>query len=300
MYRLLLFLVLYSSSFDLEAQNSFFSNADSLNKGRLIGVSSGVASAWGGSIIGLSQVWYDGVQKTNWHTFDDSKNWLQMDKVGHFYTAHKINQLTSDLFMWSGLERKKAVWIGTGISLGYQTTLEMFDAYSLEWGFSWSDMAANAIGSASYLSQQLIWQEERIIPKFSYSPTKFASIRPEVLGSSFAESLLKDYNGQTYWISFSPGTFFKKSKIPKWACLSLGYSVNQKLVGSESEYIDLNTGNIYKEQREYLLSLDIDFSKIQVKRPWVKTLLKQFNYLKVPFPSLILRDGKLDGSILYF
>ncbi|MGB0914965.1 MAG: DUF2279 domain-containing protein [Crocinitomicaceae bacterium] len=300
MYRLLLFLVLYSSSFDLEAQNSFFSNADTLNKGRLIGVSSGVASAWGGSIIGLSQVWYDGVQKTNWHTFDDSKNWLQMDKVGHFYTAHKINQLTSDLFMWSGLKRKKAVWIGTGISLGYQTTLEMFDAYSLEWGFSWSDMAANAIGSASYLSQQLIWQEERIIPKFSYSPTKFASIRPEVLGSSFAESLLKDYNGQTYWISFSPGTFFKQSKIPKWACLSLGYSVNQKLVGSESEYIDLNTGNIYKEQREYLLTLDIDFSKIQVKRPWVKTLLKQFNYLKVPFPSLILRDGKFDGSILYF
>lgn len=282
------------------AQNSFFEHSDSLNKGRLIGVTAGIAGAWGGSILGLSQVWYDGVDKTKWHTFDDSGNWLQMDKVGHFYTAHKINQLTTDLYRWSGYDRRKSLWIGTGVSMGYQTTLEMFDAYSAEWGFSWSDMAANTLGSASYLTQQLIWDEERIIPKFSYSPSKFASIRPEVLGGTFAESLLKDYNGQTYWLSFSPGTFFKNSKIPKWACISLGYSAHEKLVGSESEYIDVQSGITYHEQREYILSLDIDFSRIPAKRPWVKTLLKQFNYLKVPFPSLILRDGKLNGSLLYF
>lgn len=282
------------------AQNSFFEHSDSLNKGRLIGVTAGIAGAWGGSILGLSQVWYDGVDKTKWHTFDDSGNWLQMDKVGHFYTAHKINQLTTDLYRWSGYDRRKSLWIGTGVGMGYQTTLEMFDAYSAEWGFSWSDMAANTLGSASYLTQQLIWDEERIIPKFSYSPSKFASIRPEVLGGTFAESLLKDYNGQTYWLSFSPGTFFKNSKIPKWACISLGYSAHEKLVGSESEYIDVQSGITYHEQREYILSLDIDFSRIPAKRPWVKTLLKQFNYLKVPFPSLILRDGKLNGSLLYF
>ncbi len=293
-------MIILSFHFSIGAQPSFFAKPDSVNKGRLIGVTAGVSAAWGGSILGLSQVWYEDVEKTKWHTFDDSRNWLQMDKVGHFYTAHKINQLTSDLYIWSGLERKKSVLIGTGISLGYQTTLEMFDSYSLEWGFSWSDMAANALGSVSYMSQQLIWEEERIIPKFSYHPTKFAEIRPTVLGSTFAESLLKDYNGQTYWLSFSPGTFLKRSKIPKWACISFGYSVNQKLVGSASSYTDLNSGKTYIEQREYLLSLDIDFSRLPVKKPWLKTLLKQFNYLKLPFPSLILRDGKLTGNILYF
>lgn len=300
MTRLFHVFLLLIVSLTVNAQNSFFEPSDSLNKGRFIGVTTGIAGAWGGSIVGLSQVWYDGVDKTKWHTFDDSKNWLQMDKVGHFYTAHKINQLTTDLYRWSGYDRRKSLWIGTGVSMGYQTTLEMFDAYSAEWGFSWSDMAANTLGSASYLTQQLIWDEERIIPKFSYSPSKFASIRPEILGGTFAESLLKDYNGQTYWLSFSPGTFFKNSKFPKWACISLGYSAHEKLVGSESEYVDVQSGITYHEQREYILSLDIDFSRIPAKRPWVKTLLKQFNYLKVPFPSLILRDGKLNGSLLYF
>jgi hypothetical protein len=56
----------------------------------------------------------------------------------------------------------------------------------------------------------------------------------------------------------------------------------------------------YNSQREFLLSLDIDFSRIPVKKPWLKVLLKQLNYLKMPFPALIIRDGKLSGSALYY
>ena len=36
-------------------------------------------------------------------------------------------------------------------------------------------------------------------PKFSFHQTKFASQRPETLGASLNEQILKDYNGQTYW-----------------------------------------------------------------------------------------------------
>ena len=298
MLRIILFCSLLSFSFCGFAQTSFFTPADSLNKARFIGVSTGVATVWAGSMVGLSQIWYADAQKTKWHTFDDSGEWLQMDKAGHFYTAFKLNQLNTDLFRWTGLDDRKSLWIGTGISIGYQTTFEMLDAYALEWGFSWSDVLSNTLGSAAFLGQQLAWNEERFIPKFSYAPTKFAAIRPEVLGGTFAESLLKDYNGQTYWLSFSPGTFFKQSKFPKWVCLSLGYSANEKLVGSESYYLDPATGIEYNEQREFLLSLDIDFSRIPVKRPWVKVLLKQLNYLKVPFPAMIFRDGKVHGSVL--
>ena len=280
------------------AQPSINIPADSLNKKRFVGVTTGIGTVWVGSIIGLSQVWYKDVESTKWHTFNDSGNWLQMDKMGHFYTAHKINQLSTDLYRWTGYNRRKSLWIGTGISLGYQTTIEMFDAYTVEWGFSWGDMLANVLGTSSYLSQELIWHEERIIPKFSYAPTKFASIRPEVLGNTFAQSLLKDYNGQSYWLSASPGTFFKESSFPKWLCFSFGYGANQKLVGSESSYIDPKTGIEYNEQREFLFSLDVDFSRIPIKRKWLKILVKQLNYLKVPFPTLIVRDGKLKGSIL--
>jgi uncharacterized protein YfiM (DUF2279 family) len=279
------------------SQTSFFANADSLHIGRFIGVSSGVGVVWSGSMIGLSELWYDEVEKSKWHTFDDSRNWLQMDKAGHFYAAYKINQLNTELYRWTGLNRRKALWVGTGISLGYQTTFEMLDAYSADWGFSWSDVVSNTLGTLSYLTQQIVWDEERIIPKFSFAPTEFSTVRPAILGGSYGESLMKDYNGQTYWLSFSPGTFFKKSKIPKWACISVGYGVHAKLVGSEEYYLDQSTGKEYYSKREILFSLDIDFSRIPVKKQWLKVLLKQFNYVKIPFPALILRDGRILGSL---
>jgi len=296
MLRKLLIASLLFCSLPCLGQNSFLEPADSLHKGRLAGVATSVGVTWSASMFSLWQFWYKDAAQADWHSFDDSKNWLQMDKVGHFYTAYKLNQLNSDLFSWTGLDKRKSLWIGTGISFGYQSTLEILDARTVEWGFSWSDIIANTIGTFGYLGQQLAWGEERIIPKFSFAPTEFSKVRPEVLGSAFYESVLKDYNGQTYWLSVSPGTFMKDSKFPEWACISIGYSAHEKLVGSEEYYIDPSTGQEYFSKREFLLSLDIDFSKIPVKKRWAKTLLKQLNYIKIPFPALLLRDGKLMGS----
>lgn len=295
--------VLYFSllcSFSSNSQRDFWNNSDSLNTTRFIGTSIGIGSVWSGSIIGLTQVWYSGVEKSPWHTFDDSKNWLQMDKAGHFYTAYKLNQLTTELYRWSGAKKSTSLWMGIGVSVGYQTTFEMLDAYSSAWGFSWADVTANSLGSIVYSGQQLLWDEERIIPKFSYHPTDFAAIRPNVLGSNFSESLLKDYNGQTYWLSFSPASFLKNANIPEWACISVGYSAHAKLKGDNEHYLDAATGISYSAQREFIFSLDIDFSKLPIKKPWLKAIVKQFNYIKVPFPAIILRNGKTIGSLLYF
>jgi hypothetical protein len=113
---------------------------------------------------------------------------------------------------------------------------------------------------------------------------------------------LKDYNGQTYWLSFNPFLFSTHSKFPKWLCLSFGYSVDAKLVGNSESYIyTIGSDQItYLSKRQFLASLDIDFSRIPAKKPWVKTILKQLNYVKIPFPALILQNGKLQGKALYF
>lgn len=301
--RMFLIIVLFiTATNQFSAQSSFFKASDSINKNRVLPVSIGIAGGWAGSMIGLHKVWYKNVEKTNFHTFNDGANWLQMDKVGHVYTNYKISLLTGDLLKWSGVKPTTASLFGTGIGLGYQTTLEFLDAYSKDWGFSWYDVASNTAGAGIYLAQELAWNEQRFHLKFSYHPTVYADIRPEVLGSNFQERLLKDYNGQTYWMSFNPFLFKENSSFPKWICFSLGYSVNAKLVGDKEEYtFTTDTGPFtYYSQREWLLSLDIDFSRIPVKKPWLKTLLKQFNYVKLPFPALILRDGKLHGSALYF
>lgn len=303
--RISLLLLMLIISWSNVAQTSFFEPADTIHKKRIIGTSIGIGTVWAGSITGLSQVWYKNVEKTPFHTFDDSRNWLQMDKIGHFYTAHKISNLSGDLFMWSGMNRTHAAFAGFGTGFGYQLSLELLDAYSSEWGFSWSDVAANTIGSGLYLTQELMWQEQRIIPKFSAHMSPYAKYRPTVLGSNFPERILKDYNGQTYWLSFSPGTFLSSSKYPKWLCFSIGYSADEKLVGDADKYTyygDFPPASIkeFNAKRQFLFSMDIDFSQLKIKRPWLRVLLKQLNYLKIPFPSLIVSDGKLGGSWIYF
>lgn len=283
----------------LHAQERFFHPSDSLNTKRVVSVTSTLGVSATGGMVGLWNIWYKNGESGTWKFVDDSKSWLQMDKVGHSYTAYKINQTCSDLYNWSGVSEVKSRWIGFGYAMGFQTTLEIFDGFSSDWGFSWSDMGFNSLGSGLYVGQQYLWGEERIIPKFSSTPSVYAELRPEVLGSTYTESVLKDYNGQTYWLSFSPGTFGTNS-FPKWLCFSLGYSVDQKIQGDSETYTDLASGISYQSTRELAFSMDIDFSRIPVRKPWLRVLLKQLNYLKVPFPTLVLDNSGLKARPFYF
>lgn len=282
------------------SQNHFFESNDSLNRNRLIGVSGTVGALWGGSILALNHVWYKDYEKTKFHSFDDSKEWMQMDKAGHVFTAYHLSDKIFKLYKWSGLNRKTSAWIGAGIGWGYQFSFELLDARSSGWGFSWSDVMANTIGSGLFLSQELLWQEQVFKLKFSYSPSKYAQYRPNVLGSNFSERLLKDYNGQTYWLSFSPGTIFKNSAIPEWISLAVGYSADAKLLGDKDFYQTANGLHSFYAKREFILSLDIDVTKLPVQKKWLKTLLSPFNVIKIPFPALVWQGNTLYGKWLYF
>jgi hypothetical protein len=299
MFHRRVFLLILCLVFTIMKMSAVLGQNDSVSGKRKIIAGSLITAGWAGSMGGLYSVWYSKEDQSAFHTFNDGKLWMQMDKVGHTYTAYQISSLTNDLFEWAGCKNKSAALLSGGIGLGYQTTLEIFDGMSSDWGFSWHDMSANFLGSAIFTTQELIWDEQRILPKFSYHPTPFAQIRPEILGSSFGQRLLKDYNGQTYWISFNPFQNLHNSRIPKWICVSIGYSANEKLKGDTDWFTDKN-GQTYHAQREWLLSFDIDFSKIPAKKPLVKKVLKQLNYLKIPFPALMLRSGVLHGIPIYF
>lgn len=281
------------------AQKNLLTYSDTIVPKRLTVSSIAVGTAWSGSMIGLYQIWYKNENQSSFHTFNDGRNWLQMDKVGHVYTTYQISKLSKELFHWSGLKERKAALLGTGIGLGFQTTLEIFDGFSQGWGFSWWDITGNLVGGGLYLGQDALWNRQIILPKFSFHPTEYASLRPSVLGGNFAEELLKDYNGQTYWLSFSPGQMKKNSVIPSWLCLSVGYSADAKLVGDQETFTSMY-GKTYHSSRQWLFSLDIDFSSLPVKRKWVRMIYKQLNYLKIPFPALILSNGKLTAHPIYF
>jgi hypothetical protein len=93
-------------------------------------------------------------------------------------------------------------------------------------------MAANAMGTGLYVGQELLWQDQRLLLKYSFHRTDFAQVRPNVLGDGLTEEFLKDYNGQTYWLSANINSFLNLDFIPDWLNLAFGYGADGMLTGN--------------------------------------------------------------------
>lgn len=277
--------------------DTFLKPSDSLNRQRRNAVVLSEAGFSAAVLAGLNQVWYADYPRSDFHWIDDNSEWLQMDKAGHVFSCYHLGSIGQQTLAWSGVSAKNQLIYGATLGFGFMSVVEVMDGYSSNWGASLGDVAANASGTALFVSQQLAWKEQRIVPKFSFHQTHYARQRPDVLGKSFNEQLLKDYNGQTYWLSFNLYSFFKQSKIPKWFNLALGYGAEGMISGNESsgETISIPATDRY---RQYYLSFDADLTKIQTRSHTLKTLFSIFNTIKIPAPAFELNsrgDFKIHG-----
>ncbi|GLU55671.1 DUF2279 domain-containing protein [Dyadobacter frigoris] len=248
-----------------------------------------------GTIYGLSKSWYKN-PLTNFRVQDDTYEWLQMDKMGHVYTSYQIARHTAEIYKKTGISKKQMMIYGAISGVIFQTPIEILDGFSPDYGFSPGDMVANLTGSAIYLGQIALWDEIRIQPKFSFHFTSLASQRPNLLGSKPTERWLKDYNGQTYWYSGSPRSFFKHSNWPPWLCFSVGYGIQNMISADPKQSTELG----YRPYRQYYFSLDIDLTKIKTKSKFVRTIAFLANSLKIPAPALQISKKGLDFRPLYF
>lgn len=269
-------------------------------KHRFSYVLAGQAAAYSVSMTGLYQLWYKDYDHSSFHFFDDSEEWLQMDKIGHAFSSYYVNEICYSSFKWVGMENKKNVLLGGGIGLLYITTIEVFDGFSAGWGASVSDFAANTFGMGLFAVQQYYWEEQKIIPKFSFHQTKFSDYRPDLLGKDFFQNLVKDYNGQTYWLSVNMNLILPNQNIPKWLNIAIGYSADGMTGGAENVRIyEDQVIPIYERKRQYYLSLDIDLTKIKTKSKFLNTCFAAFNCLKMPFPAVEYSEG-FQFKPLYF
>jgi hypothetical protein len=282
---------------------SFFSNDSTLNKSRLTGVIIAKSTLYAGSIIALHELWYKDYPRSSFHFFNDNNEWLQMDKVGHATASYNIGLYCTNLLKWSGVNKTKSAWYGGMLGFAYLGTIEVLDGFSSGWGFSLGDIAANTLGSASFISQELIWNEQRFRLKFSASPSNYAQYRPNILGENFNQQLLKDYNAQTLWLSCNISSFIKnKNQFPKWLNLALGYGADGMTGGVNNPiYID-NSGNqiVFERYRQWYLSLDVDLSRIHTKSPFLKAVLNTFGFIKFPFPAIEINKNGVQGHWLGF
>ena len=300
MFRYLIFIIFcVSSVLSQTEQNSFFTPSDTLNIKRRNAVVLTETTLGGITLLGLNQLWYADYERSKFHTINDNSEWYQMDKLGHTFTAYHLGRFGAQTLNWAGVSKKNQLIYGGSLGFMFLTGVEVLDGFSEEWGFSWGDFAANAAGSGLFIGQELLWEEQRISLKYSFNRTRFASQNPNKLGSGMLEELLKDYNGQTYWLSANLHSFFKESKLPKWLNVAVGYGVDGLLYG-ESILQQLNFPN-QKRSRQFYLSLDVDLTKIETKSEFLKQIFNVFNVVKVPFPTLEINgNGKLVGHFVYF
>jgi len=271
---------------NISAQNSIPKN--NYNEARLktVVITESVLTTVG--LIGLNYLWYKKFPRSHFHFFNDSNEWLNMDKAGHATTAYNMSSIQYNMMRWSGVNNKSSIWIGGLTALGFQTIIEILDGFSSNWGFSKSDMLANILGTTLFMSQQFAFNEQRVQLKFSFHKTIFAKYNPNELGKDKWQRWLKDYNGQTYWLSINPSSFMKSNtSFPSWLNASFGYGADG-MIGAVKNPTEINKQPIpfFKRHRQYYFSLDADFKRFNNDNTSAKALLALPQILKVPFPAL--------------
>ncbi len=283
---------------------SSFAQQDSIsfNKRKKL-IWTGSAVAFAGGMTGLYQLWYKDYPQSSFHFFNDNREWQKQDKLGHTGTAYYISKWTGDLYTFAGYENNKAALLGALTGFGFQFTIEMFDGFSSQWGFSVGDIAANTIGAGLYYTQQIGWKDQLIKYKMSYHITEYPAYNPSLLGENKVQRVFKDYNGQTYWLSFNlKGLVLQNKKFPEWLNLAVGYNASG-MTGAVKNRTAYNGYVIPQFERTncFILSPDIDITKIKSNSKAINFLKEAFGFIKVPMPAIrIKNNGSIDATPFYF
>lgn len=268
------------------------------------------AAGYGSSIYILNKAWYKDYPRTSFHTFNDAGEWKQMDKIGHAWTTYNTSRIVSGMWRWAGQDRKSAVLLGTGSSILFMTSIEYLDGLSADWGWSWPDFGMNMFGAALFASQELGWKDQKIQLKFSthfrnYKDPQLEQRANDLFGKSWQERMLKDYNAQTYWLSFNLSALTNSQKLPSWLSIAVGYGAGGMFGGYENRSFD-ETGNPAFDRRDiaryrqWYLAPDIDLTRIRTRSKFVRSALFVLNAFKFPAPALELSSGKLKVKALVF
>ncbi len=239
------------------------------------------------SNVALYKTWYEPYSTGKFHRFNDQKEWLGMDKIGHFITSWWISSFINETAAMSGFNQRQSKWMSVIYPTVYMTSVEVMDGFSEGWGFSTADLVANFGGIAfSYLQTESAVLNQFNL-KYSWNPGELSPYRPSLLGKNIPERMLKNYNEQTYWLSMPLSLVHKN--IPKWLCISFGYGANGMLGARNNIWSEDNKMFDFSDierERQFSLSLDLDLRKIKIKGKAWKLFTSTFRWLKIPAPAL--------------
>ena len=302
-------------SFGISSQ-ARFTEPDTTANNRLLLTASTLGIGYGTSVLLLNNAWYRDFPRSEFHFFDDWSEWEKMDKFGHVFSAQFQSIYTYHLYRWSGISENKSILYASLTSLLFQSTIEVFDGFSSEWGFSVSDCAANVIGVSLFAFQQKQWKEQRILMKLSGTKRNYSDISlkadngterflqnkaNDLFGSSWSSRLLKDYNAQTIWLSVNLKSVLQRTKSPEWLNISFGYGAENMFGGFQNSW-ENNGETVYlskdvlKRYHQFYIAPDIDLTRIKVKKKGWRTVLSILNIFKFPLPAI---EVNTQGKVIF-
>ncbi len=269
--------------------------ADSLHSKRLRTILIAEGVAYGGLLFGLNELWYKGEARTRFHFFNDNKEWQQVDKAGHTYSTYHLSRLHYEAYRWTGLSPKKAAFWGSVAGLAWMLPIEILDGFSAAYGASGGDLIANTAGALLFGSQQLLFEHQYLTPKYSFHPSKWASKRPQLLGRGIHEQFLKDYNGQTYWLSADLARL-TGGTTPRWLNIALGYGASGMVYANEIQNIQQG----YNAYSQIFLAPDLNLRHIRTNKKAVRLLLFVLEGIHIPMPAVEFSRNKFYFHPVYF
>ncbi|MCS6894995.1 MAG: YfiM family protein [Bacteroidia bacterium] len=244
----------------------------------------GVFASYAGTYGAPFLAWYDWRMAQGWRLFDDGREWKQMDKLGHVWTTYHLSWVYHDWARFCGYSPAAARRLGAVLAWSFQTSIELVDGFFPKWGASLWDALSNTVGSGIFWINTLSspW---RVDVRFSFFPSPYAAQRPEALGRGVSQ-ILKDYNGQTYWL------VLLHEKFPLG--LAIGHGARGLLGGYGREPISTIRA---REHRRWLLSVDPHWELFFKKRRW---MMRIFVSIKTPFPALVYERHAFRVAWIYF
>jgi len=281
---------------------SFKKYPEEINKRMLAAAIISESVFYVGGMSYLQFIWYKDHDRVPFHFYNDNAGYLQTDKFGHAFGAYLESYIGYHWLRRAGVPKKQSLIYGGSLGFILQFPIEVFDGLYEGWGFSWGDVIANTAGAGLLIGQELLFDDQVFKYKFSLSPSEYAPMANGYLGNNLWEYLFYDYNSHTYWLSGNINRFALKDKIPPWLNLAVGYSANGMF--GEFKNRTYYRGVIIPETeryRQFLVSLDIDWTKIHTDSRFLNGLLKAMAFIKLPFPAFEINTlGKVKGYWMYY
>lgn len=240
-YRLLLLLCFPFLTLVLKAQDSSTDSSEQGVSALRLGIVGGVSA--GGFVYGhiiQSNLWWKGEQSP-FH-FDWEHDWqyaLGADKLGHFFFPYITTNFYYQTFLWTGMDTVTSLYMASGLALTYETYVEIKDGFSKQWGFSWGDFTADALGAAFPVAQHYIPALRPYSMKISFFPS-------EKFKAGEHAAIFDDYESTYHWLSVDVHSLLPSSwqqTYPPWLNLAIGHTVtglNGRGSGTHNLYLGLD------------------------------------------------------------